>query len=127
MGKPSDDSRPLMRLAAPDAKALDPELVQDIHALAIRSRNRPEVQACYGVLEPLLGEGDAEPLAEYLRLALLGLATAFVERNLSPYLDQHRAIVAPLLEDIRGVYAQVVLHEAPYSPDEFRYRDYREP
>ena len=104
----------------PDVAA---EPVQEIHALLRRVNDRPEVRACYEALAPLLGEAE-EPLAEFLRLALLGVAVGFVERNLSPHLEQHRRIVPPLLDDIRGVYDQANSQHAPYDADEFRHRAY---
>ncbi|MBI3992392.1 MAG: hypothetical protein HY342_03890 [Candidatus Lambdaproteobacteria bacterium] len=110
-------------LRDPDERGIDAEPVEEIHALVRRVNDRPDVRACFAALAGLLGK-DEEPLAEFLRLALLGVAVGFVERNLSPHLEQHRAIVPPLLDDIRGVYRKAIARHAPYDADEFRHRAY---
>jgi hypothetical protein len=110
-------------LGDPEQQGIAAEPVQEIHALVRRVNDRPEVRACFEALASLLGD-DEEPLAEFLRLALLGVAVGFVERNLSPHLAQHRRIVPPLLDDIRGVYGMASTRHADYDPDEFRHRAY---
>jgi len=64
---------------------------------------------------------DAE-LDEYYHCALMGLVVGFGDRNLSPYLAEHTAIIAPLLEDIRSVFEQVKAAGAPYSREAFIFR-----
>lgn len=105
-------------------EAIDAVPVEDVRALVRQAGDRPEVRACFEALQPLLDDDAEEPLAEFLRLALLGVAVGFVERNLSPELEQHRAIVPPLLDDIRGVFQSAKAEQSQYDPDEFRYRAY---
>jgi hypothetical protein len=52
----------------------------------------------------------------------MGMVVGFGDRNLSPYVAQHTAIIPPLLEDIRSVYQQVRASGAAYSPEEFIFR-----
>lgn len=65
--------------------------------------------------------GDDE-LAEYERLAILGVSAGFAERQLSPYRPEHVAIVPPLLAEIRAVHRKLRELGTPYDPDEFRIR-----
>lgn len=67
--------------------------------------------------------GDAE-LDEYYRYALMGLVVGFGDRNLSPYVAEHAAIIAPLLADIRAVYERIKTSGSTYSPEEFIFRAY---
>lgn len=111
-------------LQAVTAAATTPAVRPDTTALVRQALAAPEVRTYLEVISaPLLPE-PAQPLAEYLRLALIGVAATFVERNLSPYVAEHVAIVEPLLDDIRAVYAQIEAQHAAYDHEEFRYRAY---
>ncbi len=93
-------------------------------ALVRQALATPAVQTYLEVLAAPLTPTPEQPLEEYLRLALIGVAATFVERNLSPYLAEHVAIVEPLLADIRAVYAQIQAEHATYDHEAFRYRAY---
>lgn len=66
-------------------------------------------------------EGD-DKLADYERMALLGVCAGFVERQLSPYVAEHVAIISPMLEEIRAVYEQIRTLGTAYDSAEFRIR-----
>lgn len=83
-----------------------------------------EIREVLQVLSPLLDPNDGAPLAEFLRLAVTGVAVAFVERNLSPHIEEHREIIPALLAEIRSVYEHIQSESLPYDPEEFRYRSY---
>lgn len=65
--------------------------------------------------------GDSE-LDDYYRYALMGLVVGFGDRNLSPYVEAHAAIIPVLLEDIRQVYERIKTSGATYSKEEFIFR-----
>lgn len=73
-------------------------------------------------LERHLPPASDPELDEYYRYALMGLVVGFGDRHLSPYVAEHTAIIAPLLEDIRSVYEQVKASNAAYSREEFIFR-----
>ena len=73
-------------------------------------------------LEQHLPPPGAAELDAYYRYALMGLVVGFGDRNLSPFLPQHTAIIAPLLDDIRSVYEQIKASGAVYSEEEFIFR-----
>ncbi|MBI4081713.1 MAG: hypothetical protein HY423_03800 [Candidatus Lambdaproteobacteria bacterium] len=75
-------------------------------------------------LQPLLPPTIAPELAEFLRFALLGVCVGFSDRELSPYIAEHRAIIPLLLDDIRAVYEQLQALGTPYDRDDFRFRAY---
>jgi hypothetical protein len=87
-----------------------------------RTGKSPHFDAWLSELERFLPAPDAPELDEYYRCALMGVVVGFEDRNLSPYLEQHTAIVPPLLTDIRTVYEQVRRSGAQYSPEEFVFR-----
>jgi hypothetical protein len=90
---------------------------------AERIQASTEVHSDFGVwlreLERYLPPPSDPELDEYYRYALMGVVVGFGDRNLSPFLAQHTAILPPLLEDIRSVYGQVRASGAPYSVEEF--------
>lgn len=93
----------------------------ECRALAARVEHAGRARDWYATLEPLLpGAGD-DALRDYYRFALIGVTLGFLERDLSPYVEAHRAIIPPLLEDIRSVYEQLRDEGREYSPAEFRY------
>jgi hypothetical protein len=73
-------------------------------------------------LERFLPAPGERELDDYYRYALMGVVVGFEDRDLSPYLEQHTAIVPLLLKDIRVVYEQVRRSGAHYSPEEFVFR-----
>lgn len=68
-------------------------------------------------------ESDPE-LTEYFEFALMGLTVGFVDRDLSPFLPAHTALIPVVLGDIRQVYRQVMEAGTDYSPEEFIFRAY---
>jgi hypothetical protein len=106
--------------ALPTVPAERPETT----ALVRQALAEPVVQTYLEVISAPLVLETEQPLAEYLRLALIGIAATFAERNLSPYVAEHVAIVEPLLDDIRTVYAQIQAQHVAYDHEEFRYRAY---
>jgi hypothetical protein len=95
-------------------------------APAARLQARTQVHSDFAVwlraLEPLLPPPSDPELDEYFRTALMGVVVGFGDRNLSPFLPQHTAIIPPLLEDIRSVHEQVRAAGAGYSREEFTFR-----
>ena len=96
----------------------------DTSMLVRQALAQPDVRTYLEVISAPLALEPEQPLAEYLRLALIGVAATFAERNLSPYVLEHVAIIEPLLDDIRAVYAQILAQQAAYDHEEFRYRAY---
>jgi hypothetical protein len=72
--------------------------------------------------DPFLPAEVEAPLLEYLRYAVLGLCLGFVERDLSPFHQEHLAIVAPMLADIRSVFEQLAEMRRLPDPEQFRFR-----
>jgi hypothetical protein len=95
---------------------------QDTRALIVRAQTDLQVREWMGELARFLPREVTGELAEYLGLALLGVCSGFAERNLSPYLPQHVEIIPPLLDEIRGVYDQVLAMGTEYDRDRFRRR-----
>jgi hypothetical protein len=89
-----------------------------------RAQARAEFRAWLRELERHLPPPSDSELDEYYRYALMGVVVGFGDRNLSPYLPQHTAMLAPLLEDIRAVYERIKSSAAPYSVEEFIFRAY---
>ena len=93
-------------------------------AMIRRLEGIDEAHGWYDELVKFIPEETENPLREYFRLALLGVCYGFIENGLSPYINDHTAIVPPLLEEIQAVYDEVAEEKAEYDPDEFRYRSY---
>ena len=95
-------------------------------SVAGRVQARSEVHSDFEVwlreLERFLPPPSDAELDDYYRYALMGMVVGFGDRNLSPYVAQHTAIIPPLLEDIRSVYQQVRASGAAYSSEEFIFR-----
>lgn len=89
-----------------------------------KAQPRPEFDEWLQALQSFLPADADEELTDYLRHALMGVVVGFGDRNLSPYLDQHRAIIPPLLADIGAVYGQAKAAGAEYSREGFRFRAY---
>jgi hypothetical protein len=111
----------LAQILAPEPIRAEPQL-----PVARRVRARSEAHSDFAVwlreLERHLPPPSEPELDDYYRYALMGLVVGFGDRNLSPYLEQHTAIIAPLLEDIHSVYEQIRGSGAGYSPEEFIFR-----
>ena len=101
---------------------LEPAALVSARAQAAQAGSNPAVLSCAEALVGGLPAPSDPELAEYEKLALLGVSAGFVERNLSPHLPQHTAIVPPLIEEIRSVYREVKRIGMPYSAEEFRLR-----
>ena len=87
-----------------------------------RAQAREEFRAWLRELERFLPAPGERELDDYYRCALMGVVVGFEDRDLSPYLAQHTAIIPLLLKDIRAVYEQVRRSGACYSPEEFVFR-----
>jgi hypothetical protein len=74
------------------------------------------------VFEQFLPPGQEGSAREMLQYALLGLCLGFIERDLSPFVAEHLAIVPPMLEDVRSVYDQAAVQSSAIDPEEFRFR-----
>ncbi|MCZ6556484.1 MAG: hypothetical protein O7A69_01755 [SAR324 cluster bacterium] len=97
---------------------------QNCKALVAAAEANPPVLSSLEAFSTLISPNTEEPLAEYFRFALLGVGVGFAERNLSPRDEKHLEIIPPLLEEIRAVYDHLTAAEAPYDPDEFRFKAY---
>ena len=93
-------------------------------ALVAAAEAKPPVLSSLEAFSALIPPHTDEPLAEYFRFALLGVGVGLAERNLSSRDEEHLEIIPPLLEDIRAVYERLTAAEAPYDPDEFRFKAY---
>ena len=82
----------------------------------------PAIAACAVVLRKAMEQPDDQQLALFESYAILGVSAGFVERHLSPHLMQHQAIIAPMIEEIRSVYAQLIELGSPYDKEEFKLR-----
>jgi len=91
-------------------------------ALIQRAGTLEKAREWLRVFEQFLPPGAAGSLREVLQYALLGLCLGFVERDLSPYVAEHLAIVPPMLEDVRSVFAQVEARGLAVEPEQFRFR-----
>jgi len=80
------------------------------------------VLSYYEILNCEKASPDEPELATFERFALMGVSAGFVERNLSPHLPEHTAIIQPLLEEIRSVYGQLIQQGLTFDPEEFRLR-----
>jgi hypothetical protein len=97
----------------------EPTSVERIRA---KTEMHSDFQLWLRELERHLPRPSAPELDEYYHYALMGLVVGFGDRDLSPYVREHTAIIAPLLEDIRSVYEQVCASGAAYSREEFIFR-----
>ena len=98
------------------------ERTEETRALIRRANTLEKAREWLKVFDQFIPPDVEEPLLEYLRFALLGLCLGFVERELSPYLAEHLAIVPPMLEDIRAVYEKLEQMGVKPDPQEWRYR-----
>lgn len=105
-----------------DLAPLEPAALVAARDQVVRAESDPQVQAFSRELVRYVGGHGDEELAEYERLAVLGVCAGFAERQLSPYIAEHIAIVPALLEEIRTVYAQLRKLGTTYDPAEFRIR-----
>jgi hypothetical protein len=101
---------------------LEPAALVSVRTQVARAAMDTEVRSCAAALAQYLPAPTDTELAEYERLALLGVSAGFVERHLSPHLAAHTAIIPPLIEEIRSVYREVKRLGMPYSAEEFRLR-----
>jgi hypothetical protein len=88
-------------------------------AIGARTRTHSAFAQWYAALERFIPTDAEQELTEYCRAAVAGVVVGFGERSLSPFLDAHTAIVPPLLEDIRSVYAQVKASGEAYDRERF--------
>ena len=95
-----------------------------VAALLRKFESMEQARDWFNELARFLPAGPDEHLQDFLRFALLGVCFGFIERELSPYLPEHLAIVPPLLDEVRSVYDQISATSAEYDPEEFRYRAY---
>ena len=101
-----------------DATARDHET----RALVQRAGTLEKAREWLRVFEQFLPPGAEGSLREVLQFALLGLCLGFVERDLSPFVAEHLAIVPPMLEDVQSVYNQADAQGFAVAPEEFRFR-----
>jgi len=101
------------------AAAAPPAPVERFHS---RAKVRSEFRDWLRELERHLPPPSDPELDDYYRYALMGVVVGFGDRNLSPYLPEHTAILPHLLEDIRVVFERVKSSDAPYSVEEFIFR-----
>ena len=110
----------------------------DLLALILRSADEPapprqevvqervqvhsDFQVWLRALEVHLPPPSDPELDGYYHDALMGLVVGFGDRNLSPYLPQHTAVIAPMLADIRAVFEQIQASGRAYSREEFVFR-----
>lgn len=95
---------------------------RDPRALVRRVETAEQAREWLKVFDQFLPEDIPDQLADYLRYALLGVCLGFIERDLSPYVGEHLAIIPPLLDDIRAVYERVQAQGADVDVNEFRFR-----
>jgi hypothetical protein len=101
---------------------LEPVALLAARGEVARAEADPQVSAfSHELVRYVGGHGDDE-LAEYERLAVLGVCAGFAERQLSPYIAEHTAILPPLLAEIRAVYGELQKLGTAYDPSEFRIR-----
>jgi hypothetical protein len=105
-----------------DLAPLEPAALVAARDQVVRAESDPQVQAFSRELVKYVGAHGDEELAEYERLAVLGVCAGFAERQLSPYVAEHIAIVPALLEEIRAVYSKLRKLGTAYDPSEFRIR-----
>jgi hypothetical protein len=115
------DRNELLTLLSSAAPARDAEFVET-RALIRRAGTLEKARRWLAVFEQFLPPDAEEPLLSYLRYGLLGLCLGFVERELSPYVAEHLAIVPPMLEDIRAVHEKLEELGLRPDPEAFRYR-----
>lgn len=87
-----------------------------------KAYTRADFAQWFEALQGFLPEEEDEELSEYYQFALMGLVVGFGDRHLSPYLEEHTAIIPPLLEDIHAVYTQAKASDAEYKRQDFLYR-----
>jgi AcrR family transcriptional regulator len=94
----------------------------ETRALIQRAGTLEKAREWLSVFEQFLPPGAEGSLREVLQFALLGLCLGFVERDLSPFMAEHLAIVPPLLDDVRSVFEQASARGFAVEPEEFRFR-----
>jgi hypothetical protein len=112
--------------AAPDTAfnlaPLEPSALVSAQSQVRAAESNEDVQSYVLALRKAAEPPPDLELAAYERFALLGVSAGFMERNLSPHLPEHIAIVPPLLEEIRGVYRELRRLGTPYDSQEFKLR-----
>lgn len=98
--------------------------VEDSKALVKAARSKAPVAEAVAALARFLPATQDEELNDYCQLALLGVCVGFADRHLSPFVEEHLAIIPPLLDDIRTVYHQLKEMGEPFDDNEFRFRAY---
>lgn len=98
------------------------EAIEQTRALIRRAGALERAREWLKQFDRFLPPEAGEPLQEYLRYAVLGLCLGFVERDLSPFHEDHLAIVTPMLEDIQAVFGQLAALGQLPEPELFRYR-----
>jgi hypothetical protein len=101
---------------------LEPAALMDARDQIRQASGNDQVREYSVALARFAGRAENDELAEYERTALLGVCAGFVERQLSPYVAEHVAIIPPMLEEIRAVYRQLRTLGTAYDPAEFRIR-----
>jgi hypothetical protein len=101
---------------------LEPAALVEARDQVARAAGDGQVQAYSGALARFVGGEGNDELAEYERMAVLGICAGFVERQLSPYITEHVAIIPPMLDEIRAVYRRLRQLGTAYDPAEFRIR-----
>jgi hypothetical protein len=101
---------------------LEPAALVSARAQVTQAEASADVLTCAAALAGGLPVPADPELADYERIALLGVSAGFIERNLSPHLAEHTAIIPPLIAEIRSVYREVKRVGMPYSAEEFRLR-----
>lgn len=101
---------------------LEPAALLETRTQIARAVSDPQVAAFSRELDRFAVQTGDEELAEYERIAILGVSAGFAERQLSPFIPEHVAIVPPLLAEIRAVLCELRKLGTPYSPGEFRAR-----
>ena len=95
---------------------------QETRALIQRAGTLETAREWLHVFEQFLPPGAEGSLREVLQFALLGLCLGFVERDLSPFVAEHLAVVAPMLDDVQSVFDQAGAQGLAVAPEEFRFR-----
>lgn len=122
MGKPDKSDSPFSLILRPrnEEGAFLPVPSRDPRKSAPHSHFNEWFEA----LKAYLPEEEDPELRNYFEFALMGLTVGFLDRDLSPFLPGHTAIIEPVLEDIRQVYRRIKDSQSAYRPEEFIFRAY---
>jgi len=96
--------------------------LEELRKMARNAQGRPEVGVWMEDLLDFMPPAAHGALAEILQFALMGLCLGFLDRDLSPYVEAHRAIIPPLLEDISRVFEQVEVGHLKVTQEVFCHR-----